>query len=441
MPHQDREHCHTRPFQYNIRYDFDKENPTASYPRQETWFSPNRQFLREKQSHKGSGFIPRGPSSWDNNESTSEKEEGELEETGFYTYKQRLELVDRVLELDIEPEILYPTTDFANKPREKLIKLPPAKGFPAMLDNYLKEVQSGSSSKGLRHPLEVGKLPARSKAPMRNYEVAGDPWQRTASLHNSSLLSDRNLEFSLAPNVVVPQEKVKEWETSAREEFSIASYTTMFLKSAQKSLLAVQEKIHKRSFEMPEAQPVTKTEWGDLWNDVEDGLTCIDSAGRGVRNIAESTVSDIGSLLMTRRDSWLQPLEKRKIPKEEICNLRHTDLNSSLLFDQVALNQVSEKAEKLKSGRLQDKFYEHMLESSRKDKKESFARRNPRGNKASSTGYNPSYTPSYNPSHNPSYTAPSRGRGRGRGRGSRPPSGKQFARRPAGTAPVTEKKN
>ena len=81
------------------------------------------------------------------NHDGSEEEFGEEKES--YSYGQRLIIkLDSVLGLNLQPEVPQVSTAFGSKKaRSPWLKLPPAEGFPAMLQSYMGEVRAVEGSK------------------------------------------------------------------------------------------------------------------------------------------------------------------------------------------------------------------------------------------------------------------------------------------------------
>ena len=138
----------------------------------------------------------------------------------------------------------------------------------------------------------------------------------------------------------------------------------------------------------------------------------IDAAGIGTKKIAENAVSDIGGLLLSRRDAWLKHLvEKKIITKQDAWDLRMADINESTLFNQESVEKINDSSQKRESDTISKRLLEGVLEKHKG-----------RGGKQSFRG---------GPSGFSSGSVPFSGRGRGgpppfgRGRGSRGRGGRR----------------
>ena len=193
-------------------------------------------------------------------------------------------------------------------------------------------------------------MPSRNKPKMKAYKLAGEgSWNRVASPHNSSITSSEAFNISSLPKVILDQERVRQWETSAREELTIASYGTWFLQGARQALKDIQQRFIQMGED--DNSPLKSERWGpefkDIWKNTENALQFIDSAGISLKDIAESSVTDMGSMVLARRDAWLSKLVSNKsINKQEMFNLRVTDFNAPSLFDQDELDAIHNKAQK-----------------------------------------------------------------------------------------------
>lgn len=334
------------------------------------------------------------------------------EEPVNYSVAQRLLLVHKVLDMEVKTVEEEPTTIFGSKRRTPRLRLPASKGFREMFDKYKAEMLGSEGSKRAKNnprlPLEVGKVPPRHKPSLKAYEIEGESWKRQASRYNTSLSSA--FGFNTMPNATVPYERLTEWECSAREELAIANYNTWFLQAGQKCVRDLQEKF-VRWKNNPNTVAPSKNDWESMWNELEDISEFIDAAGIGTKILAENTVSDIGSTVLTRRDIWLTPLLKQeKITKQDMWDLRNHDLNAPTLFDQTTLDRVQERSEKSRAEKLQRKLVYSCIDKSKQKENRGGFQRRPAENQGSFRGS----------SQNTSNTAGSANRGfRGNQRGRR----------------------
>ena len=347
-------------------------------------------------------------------------------------YAKRLLLVNDICDLNIEPVVNEEErTFFDSRETVGLIHLPPAEGFVGMMNNFMKDVKGKKGSKRARTdhklPLDVGKWPQRNRPNLSTVEPAGNPWIMTASLQNSSLTSSQSFNCSAPPKVVVDQDKVRMLESSAREEFSISSYNTWFLQASRLKLDSIQEKLGPLS-----KKPKMKEEdWAELWQDLQEVQGLTEAAGIGTKKLAENLVSDIGSLLLLRRDAWLRKfLDNKVISKQDAWDLRHSDFNEAALFNQEELEKVHDRAQKRES----DTMTKKLLESSIKSKQGAKSSVQPFRGGPSGSQPRPFSGPS-----NRGGAAATFGRGRGgrnrggRGRGKVNPFRQDFSSGPSGS--------
>ena len=297
-----------------------------------------------------------------NNESDfsdrTEQDSEDTEKVGS-RYAHRLSLVNYFCDLDIHQGVSVEHTTFGARDTTPLVKLPPAEGFVPMFHNIMEEIKGKRGSKRARTdpklPLDIGKFPARNKPNLHTIDSEGQPWLVTAAQHNSSLTSLQAFHFSSIPKVVVEQERVRTWESSAREEFSLASYNTWFLKASREGIDSVQSGL----VDLAKKKNIVKKDLGKLWKKLEDVQELVDAAGIGAKRIAENSISDLGSMVLARRDSWLKRLwDSKVISKQDMWDLRTADVNEKSLFDQSELERIHEKAVKRESENLTKKIFD-----------------------------------------------------------------------------------
>ena len=332
-------------------------------------------------------------------------------------YSRRLMMVNQICDLSLEPRHSEEETAFGSKEVVTgRVRLPPAEGFCRMFDHYLAEVKGERGTKRNRSeprlPLEVGQVPMRNKPSAKAIEIEGQPWPNVACIANSTLLSD--FSFKTAPRASLEQDRLRKWEASAREELSLSSYNTWFLKASRVSIEDIQDQLVKKGEKLDKDNEKEKEFLGSIWRQLENVRELVDSAGIGTKKVAENTVSDIDCLILARRDSWLKKLlEEKSITKQELWDLRHTDLNERALFSQIDLDIIHEKSQKRVSDTLTKRMLENLAsKQSNRGAKQSF-RGGPSGRGSGSfSGTNRGGAGSFG-------SGRSRGRGRG-GRGRRP---------------------
>ena len=314
----------------------------------------------------------------DRNNNLSEKSEGEWseeegEEEISSRYARRLAIVSELCDLGLQPLENEQQTAFGARERAKLVRLPPAEGFELMFDKVLLEAKGKRGTKRAKTepklPLEVGKLPARNKPNTNTIEAEGQPWLVAASQHNTSLTSAPAFNFQGMPKVILDQERMRILECSAREEFSLASCNTWFLKASRNGL----EGLQNRLIEVSQKETIQPEDWLELWQKVENIQELVDATGIGTKKMAENAVSDIGAMLLLRRDSWLKKLvDTRIITKQDMWDLRLANLNEKSLFNQADLERVHEKAQKCESETMTKKIWDNIVREKKDAPSQSF---------------------------------------------------------------------
>ena len=316
-------------------------------------------------------------------------EEEQEDQKTISNYARRLANLDGVLDLNLRPCSPKPRTAFGSYEQTPKLNLPAAEGFSEIMQDFMKEVKAEEGSKragsNLHLPLDLARVPARHKPNMTAYRLAGNEWRTSACNYNSSLTSSAAFKVPTVPKVTVEQERVRQWESSAREELTIASYSTWFLKGAREGLRILQQKYLDMSHQ--EGNGFEEEQWRVLWKATENIAEFVDSAGKGVKSIAENSISDIGSMLLTRRDAWLGKLTDNKaISKQEMWDLRTADLNGPALFDQEKLEEIHASASKRENENLQKNLWTGMLNKKASQQKQSFQSRPPgRGNSSNAS--------------------------------------------------------
>jgi hypothetical protein len=268
--------------------------------------------------------------------------DGSVEE-GRQVYRDRLALVGRALGVTL-PEKEKKSTAFAMSVPEMDLapssSLPASAGFIQCFEEYIGEVRASEGSKRAKahpgFPMDVGKFPARFNPKMSFYNIQDCPWKQAPAPADHKLLDSSLYGSKYPPSIRVDQAKVQEWEASNREVVSVASHMDWFVSATVAILDGVKSKL--------EEGPVDHEAWQDIWNDASDATDLLTSVGKGLQDIVKCSVSEVGSLLLVRRDSWLEHM-KTKVSKEDIFNLRAGSLNKDTLFGASELVKAQEAAD------------------------------------------------------------------------------------------------
>ena len=167
---------------------------------------------------------------------------------------------------------------FGAKESAKVVQLPPAEGFVSLFKDYMEEVKGAKGSKRSksepRMPLDIGKLPPRNRQNLKAIEIQGQPWLQSACVQNTSLTSAQVFNFNVVPKVLLEQDRIRQWESSAREEFSLASYNTWFLKAARTTIEWMQQKL----MDCSKMEEMRAEDWSGMYSDMDKVLELVDSA-------------------------------------------------------------------------------------------------------------------------------------------------------------------
>ena len=182
---------------------------------------------------------------------------------------------------------------------------------------------------------------------MSFYNIHECPWKQSLAPVDSKLLESSLYSSKYPPSVRLDQSKVMEWEASSRNIISVSSHMDWFISATVALLDGVKNKLHD--------EPSDREAWQDLWNDTSDATDLLTSVGKGLQDIVKSSVSEVGSMVVTRRDSWLEYM-KSKITKEEVCSLRAGSLNKDTLFGSTELDKVQEVMDQRQASKVHKKI-------------------------------------------------------------------------------------
>ena len=144
------------------------------------------------------------------------------------------------------------------------------------------------------------------------------------------------------------------WETMERDQLAIQSHTDWFIRGAMAGL--------DRMFEELSSLAGSDEVLGRLANSAADIKELLESAGTGVYHMALNSVHLTGSLVLARRDSFLEFM-KNSLSRERLWQLRFSDMQGGFLFDQGVLEVAKDEATKRRSESNQDKLIAAIKES------------------------------------------------------------------------------
>jgi hypothetical protein len=285
------------------------------------------------------------------------------------SYDERISMVGDILDKQL-PMVRKRTTNcvmaLGSVETPEYKRLPPSTLFHNRFEDFIMEMAAMEGSARARkggQPLPVGKLPGRQRPKMQYYDIGNCPWNVHSVAVQKSIFGTILEKNSSSVNVSV--DRLKEWETMSRESVSILSHQDHFISAGMK--------IFEKLYEMTENDEELEPEM--VWNVARQGICMMHSAALGVQDMVKNNISQVGEMMMTRRDALLEKM-KGKVPPANIEQLRYSALNTPALFDQEAVDKAIEAAGELKSGRVQDQMLRDIGKISKPPEK-SFAARKP----------------------------------------------------------------
>jgi hypothetical protein len=221
---------------------------------------------------------------------------------------------------------------------------------------------------------------------MTNYAIAKPYWKTAPAKHNPSLLDKSLFKFNQPPHAKVDSKTLINWEGTQRESIGIASHSHWFVKASVAGLSDLQDHLHSDP-------PDSFEKLQDVWNKVEDMKELLQSAGKGIEDLAKLTVGTCNDLLLVRRDSWLENFNK-SLSTDLLQKLRSSDLQQAQLFDEALVQESLVQAEKKQSDQRQNRLISGIWDLSKgpSTQKSTFSKDNP-------TGFNRKpFNPNYNAS-------------------------------------------
>ena len=333
-------------------------------------------------------------------------------------YRENLELVQDIMGLARLEDKIKATFTMGLTKKDMKQKLPVAEDYANMFGELQAEWKAESGSKRavkkLGIPYDVGAVPQRSQPRMSNYEIEGMTWKATAVPSEIFLLGSSLYKGKDKPLLRLDDKRMSDLESSNREVLNIASYLQWFTKAMDSRLNDIMGKLQN--------EPVSFEEWQDIWNDARETQELLGSVVKGHHDIVKNSMSEIGTMILTRRDAWLDRF-KEHLPKEMLLRLRHADPNGDTLFGQPLLQEAMEIAQKKKVEKVQDKILYSQYDGKKGEGKKDFQKRDFResdqGKNEGGSNKGSANTRGYRG-----------GRGRGRGRG------QSFERRQRGQKPT-----
>jgi hypothetical protein len=277
------------------------------------------------------------------------------------SFEERVEMVGDILGTTL-PTINKKSANFAmsvtKKAGKEYKRLPPSAMFEAKFDEFVGELSAAEGShrakSSKRKPCEVGKLPSRLKPKMQFYEIGDCPWLNEAPACQKRIYNKALYRSTSQPFPSVNMDKLKDWETMARENVSVLSHVDHFIAAGQRLFETLYDASEREEEMSPEF----------VWNMARQGICMMHSAGMGVQDLVRNNVWQIGEQMVTRRDAWLNKMEK--LPAANVDQLRFATLNCPDLFEQDSIEEAIEAAADLKHDKVQDEMLSKITKMSGK---------------------------------------------------------------------------
>ena len=248
------------------------------------------------------------------------------------------------------------------KETEDVLGLPPAGDtMPILFDRAVREFTGEAGcfrGKGHRmQALEVKNFPNRFKPKMdKFYKVFDCPWSLSALdkpnvMGSTAYVSSARTEEAKKqdfPIMKVKEKQLKDWEASDREMLSIMNFSDWFVASVKglldKSMHVLEDK-EELSFEDRQ----------EMWNDLGECYSLLDSVARCNQDSTKLAIDRIASMVITRRDSWLDRLSSDLDSRLKL-EMRYESLNQELLFSDEIIARAKKAVKDDKHDRVQDQL-------------------------------------------------------------------------------------
>jgi len=306
------------------------------------------------------------------------------------SYRAKLQLVGKLLQLDTKVESQSKNFAMSVDAGEATTrnKLPASANFAQEFDKWLSELKGEEGSvrakKKQGEPFQVGQFPKRVHLKMSSYEIADCPWKVNAQGLDRQLLESVLYFGKEEPQIKVKGARLRDWETSIREMLSVLSYMDMFTAAAIEIMKATSKRVEEDAStskivmadivaKLKDTQESTLVELKnyadnvymlkqDVWNDSQDAMGLLHSAGIGMQDCVKNAVDVIASSMVTRRDAWLEKV-KSTLTKEGVLRLRQVELNADKLFGKEACEAALEEARDERRSKVEDTFLNKAVSS------------------------------------------------------------------------------
>lgn len=342
-----------------ITTEVTQETPvlTESHTNQQSAVQPEMCNRRNSREEDRQSVLSKGDSNITQN---TECEEIDDEGENQMSFKQRVKRVrEMLLGEENEPVIQDKTKTVLSVDPPKLTQrtvLPHSESFLGFFKNMDEEIKGVGRRRDnrLREPLTFGKLPKEIKPRMRVYTLKDCPWTHLPSknpgLFQSSLFQE---QVNRVSNVHIPLEKMEDFQNEQRNMLSIASYVDMFMWATKENVKETLKNLDTARY-MDEPK-LNFEEIQDVHENLEETLEFIQSAARGVQDMVQFTIFNIGATELWRKDSYIDKMV-RELPIEIKNKLRQNGCNEDYLFDEGTLKEAKNVLSEEKREKVQEKY-------------------------------------------------------------------------------------
>ena len=233
-----------------------------------------------------------------------------------------------------------------------IVGLPAAPGFiMAEFDTFMTELDKLEKSR-IRPRADVnfdgGPFPARPKFQASSYAMIDPPWNECflsspVQMIGTPLMPLEKDKLPNVPNYLVATDRLLGWEASNREDLSVVTYTDWFISTVRTMLLDMADRLARKDMSVESLDRLVV--------DAIEGKQILESAGRGLKDLAQSTVHRVCSQTLARRDNWIKRMTQ-DCPREDLVKMRSSDFNGPQLVSQELLERAQEVLQRSKTDRV-----------------------------------------------------------------------------------------
>ena len=194
-----------------------------------------------------------------------------------------------------------------------------------------------------------GPFPARPKFHASSYTMIDPPWNESFLSSPMQMVGTPLMPLDKDKSVNVQSYSVATdrfhgWEAGNREALSMLTYTDWFVSTVRAMLKEMADKLARND--------VSVATLDSLVVDALEGVQLLESAGRGVKDIAQGVVHRLCAQTLTRRDTWIKRMTP-DCPREEKIQMRLSDMNVPQLVSQDLMDRAQEALRRNKDDQVQ----------------------------------------------------------------------------------------